>query len=137
MTFMYREEEIPAEFNDMPEAEAADVPLEADGLQIFVFSATLSKDLQRNLRKRTKLPKKGQKLTSTLGAFPAINLIRIVCEPELDDLLLRLDFRDPEPEVVDLSPAGGVVATLQESKIECLVADKVSIRLLSTLKIWC
>ena len=44
----------------------------------------------------------------------------------LDDLLLRLDFRDPEPEVIDLSPAGGVVSTLQESKIECLVTDKVS-----------
>ena len=69
MTFMHREEEIPGEFNDMP-AEAADVPFEADGLQIFVFSATLSKDLQRNLRKRTKLPKKGQKPTSTLGTSP-------------------------------------------------------------------
>jgi ATP-dependent RNA helicase DDX24/MAK5 len=50
-----------------------------------------------------------------------------------DDLLLRLDFRDPEPEVVDLSPAGGVVSTLQESKIECLVADKVLL-LLDTCK---
>lgn len=44
-----------------------------------------------------------------------------------DDLLLRLDFRDPEPEVIDLSPAGGVVSTLQESKIECLASEKVSI----------
>ena len=135
---MYREEEIPTEFNDMPgvelEAEAADVPLAADGLQSFVFSATLSKDLQRNLRKRTKLPRKGHKPTSTLGASPKINLTRIGCKPELDDLLLRLDFRDPEPEVVDLSPAGGVVSTLQESKIECLVADKVGI-LLSILEI--
>lgn len=50
-----------------------------------------------------------------------------------DDLLLRLDFRDPEPEVVDQSPAGGVVPTLQESKIECLVADKVLL-LLDTCK---
>lgn len=41
-----------------------------------------------------------------------------------DDLLLRLDFRDPDPEVIDLSPTGGVVSTLQESKIECLSADK-------------
>lgn len=42
-----------------------------------------------------------------------------------DDLLLRLDFRDPTPEVIDLSPVGGVVSTLQEGKIECLSGDKV------------
>lgn len=42
-----------------------------------------------------------------------------------DDLLMRLDFRDSTPEVIDLSPIGGVVSTLQEGKIECLVADKV------------
>jgi hypothetical protein len=41
-----------------------------------------------------------------------------------DDLLLRLDFRDPDPEVIDLSPVGGVVSTLQESKVECLSSDK-------------
>lgn len=42
-----------------------------------------------------------------------------------DDLLLRLDFRDPDPEVIDISPEGGVVSTLQESKIECISGDKV------------
>jgi ATP-dependent RNA helicase DDX24/MAK5 len=42
-----------------------------------------------------------------------------------DDLLLRLDFRDPKPEVIDISPEGGVVNSLRESKIECLSADKV------------
>lgn len=46
----------------------------------------------------------------------------VIC---VDDLLLRLDFRDPEPEVIDLSPEGGVVSTLQESKIECLTSEKV------------
>jgi hypothetical protein len=50
----------------------------------------------------------------------------------IDDLLLRLDFRDPDPEVIDLSPVGGVVSTLQESKIECLSADKV--RLMTSTK---
>ena len=39
---------------------------------------------------------------------------------------MRLDFRDPEPEVIDLSPVGGVVSTLRESQVECLSADKVS-----------
>ncbi|KAK2461248.1 hypothetical protein APHAL10511_006775 [Amanita phalloides] len=103
-----KDDEIPAEFNDIPreEDEKTDERPEADGLQTFVFSATLSKDLQRNLKKRAKIPKSNKKGST------------------LDDLLLRLDFRDPEPEVVDLSPAGGVVSTLQESKMECLATDK-------------
>lgn len=37
---------------------------------------------------------------------------------------MRLDFRDPEPEVIDLSPEGGVVSSLKESKIDCLSGDK-------------
>ncbi|GBE88760.1 ATP-dependent RNA helicase MAK5 [Sparassis crispa] len=77
-------------------------------MQTFVFSATLSKDLQRNLKKRARPTKRrNDKPASTL-----------------DDLLMRLDFRDPSPAVIDLSPEGGVVATLQESKIECLSSDK-------------
>lgn len=41
-----------------------------DNLQTFIFSATLSKDLQRNVKKRTRPKiggKKGLKATSTLG----------------------------------------------------------------------
>ncbi|PPR00743.1 hypothetical protein CVT24_000797 [Panaeolus cyanescens] len=83
------------------------------GMQTFVFSATLSKDLQRNLKKRYK--PKGNKKHYKKDQAPASTL---------DDLLLRLDFRDPDPEIIDLSPVGGVVSTLQEGKIECLSADK-------------
>ncbi|KAG1747358.1 ATP-dependent RNA helicase [Suillus lakei] len=80
-----------------------------DALQTFVFSATLSKDLQKNLKRsyRQKSYKKFPKPASTL-----------------DDLLLRLDFRDSDPAVIDISPKGGVVSTLKESKIECLSTDK-------------
>jgi hypothetical protein len=42
-----------------------------------------------------------------------------------DDLIAKLDFRDPEPAIIDLSPKDGLVPTLQESKVECLVTDKV------------
>ncbi len=38
---------------------------------------------------------------------------------------MRLDFRDPDPEVIDLSPAGGLVSTLKESRVDCLATDKV------------
>jgi ATP-dependent RNA helicase DDX24/MAK5 len=43
-----------------------------------------------------------------------------------EDLVERLDFRDPAPNVIDLSPEGGVVKQLKESQVECIVADKVS-----------
>ncbi|KAF8635393.1 hypothetical protein AX15_000394 [Amanita polypyramis BW_CC] len=108
----HKEDEIPGEFSDLPQEEDGvnATQLIVDGLQTFIFSATLSKDLQRNLKKRPKFLTRNVK-----GRNPA---------SALDDLLLRLDFRDPEPEVIDLSPAGGVVSTLQESKFECLVTDK-------------
>ena len=42
----------------------------------------------------------------------------------VEDLVDRLDFRDPEPEVIDLTPDGRLVSTLRESMIECLTSDK-------------
>lgn len=42
----------------------------------------------------------------------------------LEDLFDKLDFRDEEPEIIDLSPADGVVSTLQEAKIECMANEK-------------
>ncbi|WVO14692.1 hypothetical protein L204_102330 [Cryptococcus depauperatus] len=78
-----------------------------EDLQTFVFSATLSKDLQRNLKRRNKNHRGKGKKSSTL-----------------EDLVEKLDFRDENPEVIDLSPEGGVVKTLRESMIECTQADK-------------
>ena len=91
------------------EAEDTKEGVRAGELQTFVFSATLSKDLQKNLKRRSrpKGTKKNQKPASTL-----------------DDLLLRLDFRDPSPAVVDLAPVGTVVASLKESRVDCLSSDK-------------
>ncbi len=76
-----------------------------DDMQTFVFSATLSKDLQSNL-KRYRRRGKGRKSST------------------LEDLVERLDFRDSNPAVIDLSPEGGLVATLREAQIECVAADK-------------
>lgn len=111
-----KEDQIPPEFDERAEAEDGEEDANdiADGLQTFIFSATLSKDLQRNVKGRSR-PRSAGKKYKKHDEKPASTL---------DDLLLRLDFRDPDPEVIDLSPTGGVVSTLQESKIECLSADK-------------
>jgi hypothetical protein len=37
----------------------------------------------------------------------------------------KLDFRDEQPEVINLSPEGGLVATLRECIVECLASEKV------------
>ncbi|KAF7325815.1 ATP-dependent RNA helicase MAK5 [Mycena kentingensis (nom. inval.)] len=94
-----------------PEGSDEEQELSRDGLQTFVFSATLSKDLQRNLKRRARPKYNSKKKTDKPPST-------------LDDLLLRLDFRDPSPEVIDLSTEGSLVSTLKESMIECLSADK-------------
>lgn len=84
-------------------------------MRTFVFSATMSKELQLNL-KRKGAPKK---------------FVPKAVEGEmtsLDDLLELLDFRDPDPEIIDLSPEHGLVETLKECKVECLANEKVSRR---------
>ncbi|KIJ33536.1 hypothetical protein M422DRAFT_213415 [Sphaerobolus stellatus SS14] len=78
-------------------------------LQTFIFSATMSKDLQKDLKRGQR--KKGWKKK---GAE----------RDTLDDLIRRLDFRDTHPVIIDLSPKGGRVKGLQESKVECLMNDK-------------
>ncbi|EJC98248.1 DEAD-domain-containing protein [Fomitiporia mediterranea MF3/22] len=82
-------------------------------MQTFIFSATLSRDLQQNLKKWKRISNKVTKKGTTDKPVST-----------LDELLSRLDFRDPEPEVIDLSPEGGIVSTLKESQVECLSADK-------------
>lgn len=79
-----------------------------DNMQTFIFSATLSKDLQSNLKRRKSGPARKKAAQSTT----------------LDDLFDRLDFRDLEPEVINLSPEGGLVRTIRESIVECLTSDK-------------
>ncbi|KZP15440.1 DEAD-domain-containing protein [Athelia psychrophila] len=103
------DEKIETEFEDPADVDVVKTVKPGDEMQTFVFSATLSKDLQRNVTKR---------------ARPRIGGKKEKGPTTLDDLLLRLDFRDPEPEVIDISPEGGVVSSLKEGKIECLSAEK-------------
>jgi ATP-dependent RNA helicase DDX24/MAK5 len=94
-------------------------------MQTFIFSATMNKDLQHNLKKFRKSRMK-QEVASTIGKENGSQLLdsKLIASGK-DDLIAKLDFRDPEPAVIDLSPKDGLVPTLQESKVECLVTDKV------------
>ncbi|TDL18785.1 ATP-dependent RNA helicase MAK5 [Rickenella mellea] len=103
--------EFLGEQRDDEEREIADGEDNEDGgkdeLQTFVFSATLSKDLQKNLKKAKR---KGVNRKATAST--------------LDELLMKLDFRDPDPEIIDLSPEGVFVSSLKQSQVECMSADK-------------
>ncbi|KAE9383009.1 DEAD-domain-containing protein [Gymnopus androsaceus JB14] len=88
--------------DDIPSISPSDVEdnkdkVARDQMQTFVFSATLSKDLQKNFKRRSK-PKRSN--NSKKEEKPASTL------------------------VIDLSPEGGVVSSLTEGKIQCLSADK-------------
>ncbi|KAK0558237.1 ATP-dependent RNA helicase [Tilletia horrida] len=104
-------EEMPASLplNSIAQSFVAKFQGGREDLQTFVFSATLSKNLQRNLTraKRKTLSRKKKAETSTL-----------------DDLMMRVDFRDPDPLVVDLSPEAGIAEGVHEMKVECLTKDK-------------
>lgn len=78
-------------------------------MQTFVYSATMTKALQTNL-KRAPWRKKQRR----------------VAEPSntLEDLLARVDFRDDEPAVVEMATQRHVADTLHETKIECVASDK-------------
>ncbi|KAF8328214.1 P-loop containing nucleoside triphosphate hydrolase protein [Cantharellus anzutake] len=123
LTVRSDDKEEATDVNESLEHEAGLLPASSaiaasHSLQTFVFSATMSKEFQGNLKKRNKSGSKKHGEKSTL-----------------DDLVLLLDFRDREgqPEVVDLSPKGNLVAELHESRIECLVKDKASLGLAVTV----
>lgn len=81
-------------------------------MRTFVFSATMSKELQLNLKRKG-------------GARKFIPKAIEGDMTSLDDLLDKLDFRDPDPEIIDLSPEHGLVETLKECKVECMQQEKV------------
>ncbi|WFD23689.1 RNA helicase [Malassezia equina] len=77
-------------------------------MQTFVYSATMAKALQTNLKKAHWRKKQRRSQPSNT----------------LDDLLARVDFRDAEPLVVELVPERHVADTLWETKVECIGKDK-------------
>ncbi|KWU46439.1 P-loop containing nucleoside triphosphate hydrolase protein [Rhodotorula sp. JG-1b] len=91
-------------------SNANTLPVRPD-MRTFVFSATMSKELQLNLKRKG----------GTRKFIPRANEGEMT---SLDDLLDKLDFRDPDPEIIDLSPEHGLVDTLKECKIECLKQEK-------------
>ncbi|GAA5830226.1 hypothetical protein JCM11251_001275 [Rhodosporidiobolus azoricus] len=83
-------------------------------MRTFVFSATMSKELQQNFKRKGGLTNRRWVPPAEGGGDMS----------SLDDLLDRLDFRDPDPEIIDLSPEHGLVETLKECKVECLQNEK-------------
>lgn len=82
-------------------------------MQTFVFSATLSKALQVNLKKRRKVKQFTKKR----------HYKRKENATTLDELMDRIDFRST-PAVIDLTPGQGLPEGLMETKIECVGKDK-------------
>lgn len=111
----------PAEGKDGQQIDEEDESeIEAHGvkpnphMQTFVFSATLSKALQTNLKRRRKLKQFTKKRHSK----------RKESATTLDELMDHIDFRDPSPAVIDLTPGQGLPEGLMETKIECVGEDK-------------
>ena len=91
-----RDDQIPTDFDNIPgdqlEQDEGEEKGIKDGLQTFVFSATLSKDLQRNLKKRFR--PKGNKKHYKRDPTPASTLgMRTVLQYRpLTNLVCRLVF---------------------------------------------
>jgi ATP-dependent RNA helicase DDX24/MAK5 len=64
-----RDDQIEAEFDGNMGDEDGEEHGASETMQTFVFSATLSKDLQHNLKRRSRSSKREQKPSSTLGKF--------------------------------------------------------------------
>ena len=89
--FFCREDQIPTEFNDdgepiHVEEEDSKEGIKKDDLQTFVFSATLSKDLQRNLKKRSR--SKGSKKHYKRNEAPASTLGISLFNPFVNNVLM-------------------------------------------------
>jgi ATP-dependent RNA helicase DDX24/MAK5 len=88
-----RDDQIPTDFDDIPgdqveQGEGEEERIK-DGLQTFVFSATLSKDLQRNLKKRFR-PKCNKKHYSTPAS--TLGTRNVPQHHPLTNLVCRLVF---------------------------------------------
>lgn len=94
-----------------PEASLDAYPVR-ENMKTYVFSATMSKELQRNVKSLSK---------RSNAAFASEEKGHMGA---LGDLLAKLDFRDDDPTVIDLTPEGGVVKSLQEVQIDCLLTEK-------------
>ena len=76
MTLSNSEDEIVPEFNDESDVEEDEVDVKSD-MQTFVFSATLSKDLQRNVKKRTRSKGAGNKKDKSLSTLGQLSYLLI------------------------------------------------------------
>ncbi|CAG8730074.1 12946_t:CDS:10, partial [Funneliformis caledonium] len=74
--------------------------------QTFVFSATLDSKLKEDLKRKKSYKRK----KDSVGT--------------MTELMHRLEFSDPDPAFLDITPEEAVAEKLQESKIDCLTKEK-------------
>lgn len=123
--------------NDFEHEEEAPESIEASSdMRTYVFSATMSKELQKNLKKpagkrrivnpedRGELGALGAYWSALLSLTKSLTCTAFFNTSSEGSLMETLDFRDPDPEVIDLLPEGGKVSSLLEAGIDCLASDK-------------
>jgi len=84
--------------------------------QTFVFSATLDASLKEDLKKKRWKSKSGDGEKDKDGKSGT-----------MEELMGRLEFQDEQPAFVDVTSDDIVPESLEESKVDCTVNDKVSL----------
>ena len=49
----------------------------------------------------------------------------------MEDMIKRIEFKDPEPKYIDVTSDAVVAASIVETRVDCLVTEKVCIYMLS------
>ena len=102
------------DFSD-PEDSLAAFPVREE-MNTYVFSATMSKELQRNVKRKPKAGSNSNRFALTAEEQGHLGA--------LAGLLAKLDFRDADPHLIDLTNEGGTVKQLQEVRVDCLLNEK-------------
>ncbi|KAF9971720.1 ATP-dependent RNA helicase [Actinomortierella ambigua] len=98
--------------DDASAPEAKDVASEfKNPRQTFIFTATLSKELSMNLKRKKSRAQEYD--TSDAGT-----------QGTMEELMDRIDFQDENPAFVRIDSGKAVASKLLEGRIECLTTDK-------------
>ncbi|KAG0232284.1 ATP-dependent RNA helicase [Actinomortierella wolfii] len=114
LKLMSRKREVTSDWNveDASKPEKADMQSEfKNPRQTFIFTATLSKELSMNLKRKKNRAQEYD--TSDASA-----------QGTMEELMDRIDFQDENPAFVRIDSGKAVASKLLEGRIECLTTDK-------------